>query len=80
VTDYDFAPRSRIEDDIFQELLEMIPMDAKAEQIEERFRLIMSTLPPAPSDYAQAGLDNILTRLLHAVAGRELLREIRGRE
>jgi hypothetical protein len=80
VSAYDFSPRSRIEDDIFHELLEMVPVGATPEQATERFDWVMSTLPPAPNEIVRAGTERIRARLLHALAGRELLREIRAIE
>jgi hypothetical protein len=80
MTDYDFAPRSTAEDSIFRELLDLVPEGATAEQAEERFDWVMSTLPPAPNEIVRAGTERIRARLLHALAGREVLLKIIGKK
>lgn len=75
MTDYDFAPRSVAEDNIFHELLDMIPLGATPDEARERFDWVMSTLPAPPSATARQGTKRILARLLHAIAGRDLFRD-----
>jgi hypothetical protein len=88
VTAYDFAPRSTAEDNIFHEVMDMVPMGTGPQQVIDTFNLIVDTIPlpksPEANVYVQAelvrireSLLRIRERLLHALAGRELLRDIR---